>query len=189
MGDLNRFKFQLLDNDMLSQVRTTWDFQAIGDDNKPHCLLLERIEKDLGKKISPSCHAPVYYGVRDLGQGGAVVAINEMVFSTLSGEVLNVKQLDAHLCPFVRDKVLLEELPEAVDYAVLVYVSSIGHAFELNEAIRPNCLKLYARDKIQLEFFTKFASVFSRDPRFKSLKILIKGRWLEITGQLTEEKK
>ncbi len=189
MISFERFTFSLLDKEILSKINESWDFQSMGDSNKPHRLLLDRVSGDLDKPKSPSCHAPVYFAVGDKGQGGSIVAICEMVFSTFAGEVNTVKQMDTHLCPFLRDKVLLDEEKEAFDYAVNLYVASILHAIVLNETLHPQVLKLYARDRIQLEYFSRCAAAFSNKPEFSSLSVTIRGRWLEICGCLSEDAK
>lgn len=176
------FNVVAFDEDLLKQAKQSWDFQEIGDLNFPHSGLMANIEKSLTTS-GPSCNQMSFYAIVDTEQN-LVVAISEMVMAKLGNNVLKVKQLDTHLCPSLREKVIIDEQEDAIDYASKVYQESIVHAFELNEEIRPRVLKLYAREKIHLEFFKLFEAAVAKRLELKPLNITIKGRWLEVRGHI-----
>lgn len=116
-----------------------------------------------------------------------MLGISELVFCNSGDRCRVVKQLDTHLCPVLYDKLVFDQVDEAKTEAVEVYLSSLLHAFSVNESIHPEVLKIYAREPVQLELFMGLEkAIGSTLPNFK---VRTTGRWLNVEGHLGGKEK
>lgn len=179
-----RFGVKMFDHGLLAKTRASWGQQTIGDANSPYSIILDEVERSLTEEVVSSSNRVVFYAIMD---GDLVLGISELVFCSAGKRCRIVKQLDTHLCPNLHDKLVFEEVDEAKEEALGVYLTSLLHAFAVNEDMHPEALRLYAREPVQLSLFRELAKAISGSEPDK-LKVRIIGRWLNIEGCLGGKK-
>ncbi len=179
-----RFSIAVFDADLLAKTRAAWGQQTIGDANSPYSIVLDEVEYSLSTNATSSPNRVVFFAIME---GELVLGISELVFCSAGKRCRVVKQLDTHLCPNLHDKLVFEEVDEAKEEALSVYLTSILHAFAINENVHPEALRLYAREPAQLWLFQELAKAIKAE-QTNNLKVHVTGRWLNVEGCLGGEK-
>ncbi len=179
-----RFRVAEFNNALLEMTRASWEQQTMGDANSPYSIVLDEIERSLTADAASSPNRVVFFAIMS---GELVLGISELVFCKAGRRYRVVKQLDTHLCPNLHDKLVFEEVDEAKEEALSVYLLSVLHAFAINEDVHPGAMRLYAREPVQLWLFHELEKLLKKDQSNK-LKVNLVGRWLNVEGYLGGEK-
>lgn len=178
------FRVAVFDTDLLEKTRAAWGQQTIGDANSPYSAVLDEVERSLATDAACSSSRVMFFAIM---KGELVLGISELVFCTVGTRCRIVKQLDTYLCPNLHDKLVFEEVDEAKEEALSVYLTSVLHAFDINESVHPEALKLYAREPVQLRLFQELVKAIEAN-QTDNLKVRVIGRWLNVEGYLGGKK-